>query len=624
MMSDILRLLRYVRPYAGRLAAAVLCALLISATYLGLLSLIRPIVDEVFPGTAVGPAATAGKVQVLDEVRRLIDAGGRAIPPIARLGERVRDGAAGTASLVAALLVVLFVFKGLFTYLNSYFTRWVGLMAVRDLRCDLYSRIQRQSLSFFADNPTGLLIARVMNDVGRIHRLVAGDLADILRLGAIVSGQAAWLFYLNWRLAGFCLVLLPLVVLPVARFGLRLKATSRRSQERLGDAVHIMKEGLAGARVVQGFGMEEFEIGRFARAIDRVQSAEKKAARLLSLTSPVLELLGAVGAALLFAYAARRIAAGKLSPGEFGTFLAALWMIWASIKNLAKINNEVQQSLAAARRVFEVIDLESRIEERPGAADLPPFRERIEFRRVGFHYGHAPVLHDVDLTVRAGQVVALVGSSGAGKSTLVNLLPRFYDVTSGAVLIDGRDVRDVTLASLRRQVGLVTQEVILFDDTVRNNIAYGRGDIPPERVVAAARAANAHEFILSLPRGYDTPLGEAGSRLSLGQRQRLSIARAILKDAPILILDEATSSLDMESEAELQSALQNLIAGRTVFVIAHRISTVRRADTIITLDGGRIVERGTHPELLARKGLYARLHALQFRDEPGAPEASAR
>jgi subfamily B ATP-binding cassette protein MsbA len=622
-MTDIQRLLRYVRPYAGRLAAAVLCALLISVTYLGLLSLIRPIFDEIFAGETRDPAATAGKVQVLDEVRRLIDEGGRVFAPLAALGERVREGSVGTALLIAALLVVLFVFKGVFTYLNSYLTRWVGLMAVRDLRCDLYARIQRQSLAFFSDNPTGLLIARVMNDVGRVHRMVAGDLADILRLGAIVIGQAAWLFYLNWRLAGFCLVLLPLIVIPVARFGIRLKATSRRSQERLGDAVHIMKEGLSGTRIVQGFGMEEFEIGRFARAIDRVQSAEKKAARLLSLTSPALELLGAIGAALLFAFAASRIAAGKLSPGEFVTFLGALWMIWTSIKNLAKINNEVQQSLAGARRVFEVVDLESRIQERAGAVELPAFRERIEFRRVSFDYGQAPVLHDVELTVRAGQVVALVGGSGAGKSTLVNLLPRFYDANSGAVLIDGRDVRDVTLASLRRQVGLVTQEVILFDDTVRNNIAYGRDDIPLERVVAAARAANAHEFILSLPQGYDTPLGEAGHRLSLGQRQRLSIARAILKDAPILILDEATSSLDMEAEAEVQSALHNLMAGRTVFVIAHRISTVRRADLIITLDRGRIVERGTHPELLARKGLYARLHALQFRDGPGATEASA-
>jgi subfamily B ATP-binding cassette protein MsbA len=368
--------------------------------------------------------------------------------------------------------------------------------------------------------------------------------------------------------------------------------------------------------------MEDFEIDRFGKALDRIQSAEKRAARVMSLTAPVLEMIGAIGAAALFLYAGQRIAAGKLSPGEFATFIAALWMIYASLKNLVKINNEVQQSMAAASRVFELMDLPNLIRDKPGAAELPPFRGQIEFRDVQFHYGQAPVLQGLDLTVPAGTVVALVGSSGAGKSTLVNLLARFYDVTSGAVLIDGTDIRDVTLSSLRRQIGLVTQEVILFDDTVRNNIAYGRTGVPQEKIVAAARAAHAEAFIEALPRGYDTPLGEAGHRLSLGQRQRISIARAILKDSPILILDEATSSLDMESEAEVQIALQNLMTGRTVFVIAHRLSTIRRADVILVLDQGRIVERGTHPELLARQGLYARLDALQFRDDSPPAEAS--
>jgi ATP-binding cassette, subfamily B, bacterial MsbA len=619
-MKDLQRLLRYVRPYVGRLVAAALSSALISVMLLGLLSLIRPIVDQFFSRVPIEPAATQGKGEIVDRVLKFLGPGGTLaprLPFIGRLGEST-----GQIVIIAALIVVLFVLKGVFTYLGSYLTRWVGLQVVRDLRSDLYARIQRQSLAFFSDHPSGMLISRVVNDVGRIQRTVSGDLADIFRLVAIVIGQAAWLFYLNLRLASFCLILLPLIVYPVARLGIRLKSTSRRSQEKMGEAVDVMKEGITGTRVVQGFGMEDFEIRRFGRALDRIQSAEKRGARLTSITGPVLDVVGAIGGAILLAYALMRIASGKLTGGEFLTFIGALTLIFLSIKNLVKINNELQQAMAAAQRVFHIMDLPNRIHEKPRAPELPPFRERIEFKGVHFAYGQTPVLRGVDLIVPAGTVVALVGSSGAGKSTLVNLLPRFYDVTEGVLLIDGRDVRDVALASLRRQIGLVTQEVILFDDTVRNNIAYGRADVPMEAVLAAARAAHAEEFIRALPRGFDTTLGEAGHRLSLGQRQRISIARAILKDSPILILDEATSSLDMESEAEVQGALQNLMTGRTVFVIAHRLSTVRRADVILVLDAGRLVERGTHPELLARKGLYARLHALQFRDDRPAPEAS--
>ena len=621
-MKDLLRLVGYVRPYARRVAIAVFSALMISVCYLALLGLVQPIVDEVLPKTAAGPTATAGKLHLVDEARRLIDAGGTISPLLADWSRQLQGGSKATAVLVAVLMILLFVLKGIFTYLTAYLTRWTGLQAVRDLRVDLYAHIQRQSLAFFSENSTGHLLSRVMGDAARLQRLVSGDLAEVFRLTAVVIGQSTWLFYLNWKLAGFCLVLLPIIVYPVARMGRRLKEASRSSMQKSGDATLIMKEGIAGTRVVQAFGMEDFEIGRFTGSLDRVQRVEKRAARLLSLMGPVMELVAALGAAVLFTYAASRIAAGKLSAGEFATFVAALFMIFASIRNLVKINNDLQQSRAAARRVFEIIDQPPQVAEKPGAALLPPFQEVIEYRGVSFAYGRVPVLREVDLVVKRGQVIALVGGSGAGKSTLVNLLPRFHDVSAGALLLDGRDVRDVTLASLRQNIGLVTQEVILFDGTVRDNIAYGRRDIPLDRVIAAARAAHAHGFIEALGQGYDTPLGEAAHRLSQGQRQRLSIARAILKDSPILILDEATSSLDSESEAEVQSALENLMHGRTVFVIAHRLSTVRRADVILVMEDGRIVERGTHAELLAGLGLYARLHHLQFRDDKPAPRAS--
>jgi len=457
------------------------------------------------------------------------------------------------------------------------------------------------------------------SDIARMQRTVSGDLADIFRLTFIIVGQICWVFYLYWKLSAVCLVILPLVLYPIVRFGRRLKITSRSSQEKMAEVTNILKETITGNRIVKGFGMEDYEVRRFTDALKKVQRQELRGARMVSLSPPIMEMVGALAAALLIGYAGYQISRGAVNPGEFSSFLFSLGWLYASVKNLAKINNDLQQSLAATRRVFEMMDADLEIREKPGAVELPPFREEIRFRDVSFSYGNNPVLQGVNLTVRSGKVVAIVGSSGAGKTTLLNLLPRFYDVSAGSVTIGSLDIRDVTLASLRRQIGIVTQEVLLFDDTVRNNIAYGRQDVSLSDVEKAARAAYAHDFILRLSRGYDTRLGEAGHLLSVGERQRISIARALLKNSPILILDEATSALDTESEAMVQQALNNLMKGRTVFVIAHRLSTVRNADVITVLEGGRIVEEGSHEMLLAGRGAYARLYELQFREGASSP-----
>jgi subfamily B ATP-binding cassette protein MsbA len=463
-------------------------------------------------------------------------------------------------------------------------------------------------------------MSRILGDVNVLRRVFSVGMSEGIRLSFVVVGQVAFLFYLDWKLAAFCLFGLPVIVYPVVRFGSKLKATSHRTQECRADLSNILKETIVGSRVVQAFGMERYEVRRFTRAIKLLVRQQLRAVRIVALTAPLLQFVGAVAGAVLLSYGGYQIARGSLNPGEFATFVAALAWLYSSLKSLARINNMLQQSLAGAQRVFQMLDTDMRVPEKPGAPPLQPFRSEIAYREVTFGYDDRLVLRGINLRVQAGQVVAIVGSSGAGKTTLLNLLPRFLDMEGGSITVDGVDIRDVTLASLRQQTGIVTQEVILFDDTVRNNIAYGREDLEDEVIMQAARAAYAHDFISRLRQGYDTPLGEAGHQLSAGERQRLSIARALLKDSPILILDEATSSLDTESEAMVQSALDNLMQNRTVFVIAHRLSTVRNADLIIVLDQGRIVEQGVHDHLLRQGGAYARLHEMQFRDPPSAAQ----
>ena len=621
-MKDLSRLLRYARPYLGKLVAALVCAALAALTIVALASLVRPLVNDVLPSV---PSATAldGKphhpadpFSILEFSNRLLGEGW--IARYSSIGQRLESRGRSTTFLtIAVLVLILYLLKGVLTYFSTYYVRAVGLQVILDLRRDLYGRIQRQSPAFFSANPTGLLISRLTSDIARMQRTVSGDLADVFRLSFIIAGQVLWVFFLYPAMSALCLFVLPLILYPIVRFGRRLKITSRTSQEKMADVINILKETIVGNRIVKGFGMEDYEVRRFTEALKKVQRQELRGARLVSLSPPIMEMVGAVAAASLIGYAGYQISKGTVDAGQFSSFLFSLGWLYASVKNLAKINNDFQQSMAATHRVFEMMDARVDVHESPEATVLAPFANAVEFRDVAFRYNASPVLEGVNLNVRCGQVVAIVGGSGAGKTTLVNLLPRFYDVTSGTLTIDGMDIRKVTLASLRSQIALVTQEILLFDDTVRNNIAYGRQDVPREAVESAARAAYAHDFIQKLPSGYDTRLGEAGHLLSVGERQRISIARALLKDSPILILDEATSALDTESESMVQKALNNLMQGRTVFVIAHRLSTVRNADLITVLEGGRIVEQGSHEVLLQKRGAYARLYELQFREGTG-------
>jgi subfamily B ATP-binding cassette protein MsbA len=457
--------------------------------------------------------------------------------------------------------------------------------------------------------------------VEKIQAAVSELAGDLLKEGLTILGLAAVLFYMDWRLALIALFGMPLAFYPLIRLGRRLRASSETSLRRWRDISEILQETISGFRVVKAFGMEAFELGRFRRAAKRLFHVNMRITRTSAILPPLMEAVGGLALVGALFYGSHSIRAEHLTPGAFVAFLTALFAMYTPVKRLSRLNATLQAALAAGARVFEVLDTHEEVGESPGARPLPRLHEGIEYRGVGFRYadGHGAILRNIDFEARAGEVLAIVGTSGAGKTTLVNLLPRFYDVSEGSIRVDGADIREVTLRSLRDQIGLVTQETVLFNDSVRANIAYGLDDVDEAKVESAARAAFAHDFILDLPRRYDTAIGERGSRLSGGQRQRIAIARALLKDPPILILDEATSALDAESERLVQAALANLMKGRTTLVIAHRLSTVRAADRIIVLDGGQIREVGRHDELLRKPGgLYSRLHELQFRPEAQA------
>ncbi len=610
-MNELRRLFGYMRPHLGRLVTAGvllgLAALLMSAV----VATLKPLADEVFlvgtakvasadPATAIRP----GAFDILEEVKRMI--------PTAEILAWAKDRAYLEVPL---LLVAIFFFRSVCLYFGQYFIMRAGFSVIRDIRADLQEAIAYQSLRFFQANTTGTILSRVLADVARLQRVSTDVLADFFRVGLGMPFFLGLAFVQDWKLSLVAIVGLPALAYPMVKLSQRLRKAATRSQEKQAETAGLLAETIAGAKVVQSFAMERFEIGRFRAALDRMLAADFKSARALALAPAVMEIFGAVAGALLFSYAGRQVAKGRITGGDVMVIVVSLGYFFMSLRRMNTINTEVQQAIAAATRVFGMLDREREVRDLPEAVPLPAFTKEIRFENVSFAYDSEKVLDGIDVTVRRGETVALVGASGAGKSTIANLLPRFYDSSAGRILFDGHDIRSVTLESLRKQIGLVTQETMLFDDTVRNNIAYGRADVSMDAVIAAAKSAHAHEFIETLPDKYDTVVGERGARLSVGQRQRITIARALLKDPPILILDEATSALDSESEKLVQEALELLMKNRTSLVIAHRLSTVRRADRILVMEKGRVVESGTHRELVERDGIYARFHALQMQDQ---------
>jgi subfamily B ATP-binding cassette protein MsbA len=600
-MKRILRLVLYMRPYALFWAFSALLMAVVGALAAFRILLIKPILDNV-----LSAAASPDKVLVFTNpyTHNQID-----------LQWMMPHHFHNAWTVVAAALVGSAIVKNLCDYLGTLLANKSGFGMITDIRNDLYDSLLRRSTAFFQRHTSGTLISTLINDVERVQTAMSTVMSDFLQQLFTLIFMVGVVIHEGGRLGWVLLIFVPVIILSTRRVGRSVRHTTRRGQDKLAEIQNIVQETITGNGIVKAFGMELWEMNRFRKAADKLLTANMRSVAVQSISSPLMDALGAVAIALLLLVGRGRILHGDTA-GTFITFLAAVIVLYDPVRKMPTYYNSFQQAIGASQDIFRFIDENDEVVEKRKAMVLKQFAGGIEFRDVRFGYNRdgetKEVLHGVSLTLRRGEVIALVGPSGAGKSTLVNLLPRFFDVTGGAILLDGKDVRDLTLASLRKQIGKVTQETVLFNDTVRNNIAYGRPDVAMAKIEDAAKAALAHDFILRLPQGYNTMIGERGTRLSGGERQRLAIARALLKNAPILILDEATSSLDTESEAAVQAALANLMEGRTVLVIAHRLSTVRRADRIAVMEDGRITQMGSHDELLAQGGTYSRLYHLQF------------
>ncbi len=590
-MRLYLRCLKYLKPYIWVVLLSVICMIFYSAFNAAPLAVLKVIIDKVL--LMKGENTVTIDIPVINKSFQS--------EPIVLL------------KLASVLIIVLSVLKGIFDYGQSYLTNYAGSKAIIDLRNKFFEQIHSQPLAFFTSEKTGKIVSRITNDVGLIKDSLTVIFRDIIQEPITIAVILMVMFNFNKQLTVLALMVFPFTFFLLTKFGKKIRRISYNRQKRQAEVLGVIQESMQGAGVIKAFGTESYELSRFDKAQNHAFRLDMKRARILALSSPTMELIGILGISLILFIGGKQVITGKLTIGQFSAFMVALASLYGPVKKLVQVNNEIQTALAGAQRVFELMDAPLEIKDLPEAEDLPPFNKEVRFNNVSFSYNHKPILKNINLKIKKGEVVAIVGISGVGKTTLLNLLPRFYDPVEGTIEIDGHDIKNVRIISLRKQIAIVSQETFLFNDTVRANITYGyNGQAAEERIIEIAKSASAHEFIEKLTNGYDTIVGERGTQLSGGQRQRIAIARALLKDPSILILDEATSELDSEAENVVQEALEKLMKGRTTFIIAHRLSTILHADKIAVLDKGTVIEVGVHEELIIKDGIYKRLYEMQY------------